>query len=82
MDQAEVDGCYSGSIVRHVMMPKLRGEIASLQQVNDCTGHAPEIRIVGMFYNKPIERDIGALIGKDSGINNLIIGEKERNGVD
>ncbi|KAA6379247.1 MAG: hypothetical protein EZS28_025226, partial [Streblomastix strix] len=48
LDQAEVDGCYVGSFVRHVMMPKLRGEIASLQQVKDCTGYAPEIRIVAI----------------------------------
>jgi hypothetical protein len=48
------------------MMTKLRGEGASLEEVNDFTGHAPGSGIVDVFYNKPIARDIGALILKDS----------------
>ncbi|KAA6372477.1 MAG: hypothetical protein EZS28_031997 [Streblomastix strix] len=66
LDQAEVDGCYAGSTVRHAMMTKQRGEGASLEEVNDFTGHAPGSGIVDVFYNKPIARDIGALILKDS----------------
>ncbi|KAA6363886.1 MAG: hypothetical protein EZS28_040586, partial [Streblomastix strix] len=41
LDQAEVDGCYAGSTVRHAMMTKLREEGVSLEEVNNFTGHAP-----------------------------------------
>ncbi|KAA6359720.1 MAG: hypothetical protein EZS28_044753 [Streblomastix strix] len=66
MDQAEVDGCQAGSIVRHATMTKLRGDRASLEEMNDFTQHTSGSRIVDVFYNQPIARDIGALILKDS----------------
>ncbi|KAA6364646.1 MAG: hypothetical protein EZS28_039827, partial [Streblomastix strix] len=66
LDYAEVDGCYASSTVRYAMMTKLRGEGASLEEVNDFTGHALWSGIMYVFYNKPIARDIGALILEDS----------------
>ncbi|KAA6377046.1 MAG: hypothetical protein EZS28_027427 [Streblomastix strix] len=54
------------------MMTKLRGEGSSLQKLNDFTGHASGSAIVDVFYNKPIARDIGALILKNSKIFNHV----------
>ncbi|KAA6332183.1 MAG: hypothetical protein EZS28_053306, partial [Streblomastix strix] len=66
IEDADVDNTFEGSSIRHSMMTKLRSEGASLQEVNDYTGHATTSTCVDIFYNKPIARDIGALLFKDS----------------
>ncbi|KAA6381768.1 MAG: hypothetical protein EZS28_022704, partial [Streblomastix strix] len=66
LDYAEMDGCYASFIVIHAMMTKLRGEGASLEEVNDFTVHALGSGIVDVFYYKPNARNIGVLILKDS----------------
>ncbi|KAA6385847.1 MAG: hypothetical protein EZS28_018628 [Streblomastix strix] len=65
IEDARVDYTFEGSSIRHSMMTRLKSEGASLQDVNDYTGYAPTGACVDIFYNKPIARDIGALLFKD-----------------
>ncbi|KAA6354154.1 MAG: hypothetical protein EZS28_050321, partial [Streblomastix strix] len=48
------------------MMTKMRKEGATQEEVNEATRHAPGSNACDIFYNKPVTRDLGTLILKDS----------------
>ncbi|KAA6392865.1 MAG: hypothetical protein EZS28_011609 [Streblomastix strix] len=66
LDDIGVDQEFAGSSVRHAMMTKMRKEGATQEEVNEATRHAPGSNACDIFYNKPMTRDLGALILKDS----------------
>ncbi|KAA6390128.1 MAG: hypothetical protein EZS28_014344 [Streblomastix strix] len=65
-DDIGVDQEFAGSSVRNAMIIKKRKEGATQEEVNEATRHAPGSNTCDIFYNKPVTRDLGTLILKDS----------------
>ncbi|KAA6388975.1 MAG: hypothetical protein EZS28_015501 [Streblomastix strix] len=61
-----MDQEFAGSSVRHAIMTKMRKQGATQEEVNEATRHAPGSNACDIFYNKPVTRDLGTLILKDS----------------
>ncbi|KAA6354204.1 MAG: hypothetical protein EZS28_050269 [Streblomastix strix] len=62
LDDIEVEKQYGGVSIRHSMLTKLRREGIKQEEVNIFTGYAPESNVVNVFYNKPVGRDLSALL--------------------
>ncbi|KAA6352696.1 MAG: hypothetical protein EZS28_051777 [Streblomastix strix] len=67
LDDIGVDFEFAISLVRQAMMTKMRKEGATQEEVNEAARYAPGPNACDIFYNKPVARDLGILILKDSG---------------
>ncbi|KAA6376322.1 MAG: hypothetical protein EZS28_028151, partial [Streblomastix strix] len=60
--RAGVRSPYTDPTIRHAMMTRLRAAGATQPEVNAFTRHAISSNIVNVYYSKPIERDLSALL--------------------
>ncbi|KAA6397703.1 MAG: hypothetical protein EZS28_006775 [Streblomastix strix] len=53
---------YTGPTIRHAMLTCLRAAGATQPEINAFIRHAISSNVVDVYYNKPIERDLSALL--------------------
>ncbi|KAA6362598.1 MAG: hypothetical protein EZS28_041875, partial [Streblomastix strix] len=60
--RADIQNPYTIPTIRYAMMTCLRAAGATQPEVNAFTRHAISSNVVDVYYNKPIERDLSALL--------------------
>ncbi|KAA6355653.1 MAG: hypothetical protein EZS28_048821 [Streblomastix strix] len=66
LDEIGINQEFAGLSVRHAMMTKMRKEGTTQVEVNEATRYAPGSNSCDIFYYKPMTRDLGAIILKNS----------------
>ncbi|KAA6387775.1 MAG: hypothetical protein EZS28_016701 [Streblomastix strix] len=62
LDEIGIEKDYGGVTIRNAKMTTLRREGATQEKVNAYMRHAQESNIEDVFFNKPVRRDLNALL--------------------